>query len=471
MTVSFSNQIAQRAILTYFIALAIISVLYFNYAMSIGYVALGILSVIGFFLLTCRWSKNWGTRPDSLFIRSIFLSAVLLRLTWVIASYFYYKFAYGSPFEYDSADAWSYHSYASWINNSFETIWDIIAVFLSPDNFDGISDLGYPLYLTLIYRIFGESIIFPRILKALISSYTCVLVYKLGSRTFGEQTGRLAGIMMVLMPNLIIYCGYHLKETEMLFLEIAFLERLDYFLRAKKASFWNILLPSLIAGSLFFFRTVLGATAIFTLISTILLSSAPNMKKGMKRLAYVGWGILCLVLLLGGRASAEIEGYWEQKDSNLSNKRHEQTVRGNQWAQYATGTVMAPMVLVLPFSTMINVNQQYAQQAKHGGNYVRNFMGFFAILAIYEALRRKKWRDFVLIGSFTFAYLGIVSVSGFSNSERFLLPALPGLILMWSYGYSTLREKTYSLLTPWCVVVILMEFAWAYFKLGSRGLL
>lgn len=131
---------------------------------------------------------------------------------------------------------------------------------------------------------------------------------------------------------------------------------------------------------------------------------------------------------------------------------------------------MAPMVVVLPFSTMVNVAGQYGQQEKHGGNYVRNFMGFFAILGVYEAFRRKKWRDFALIGSFVIAYLGIVSLSGFSNSERFLLPGLPCLMMIWGYGVSTLRKNTFKLLIPWSVVVVVMEVAWAYFKLGSRGM-
>ena len=131
---------------------------------------------------------------------------------------------------------------------------------------------------------------------------------------------------------------------------------------------------------------------------------------------------------------------------------------------------MAPMIFVLPFSTMIDVDQQYAQQTKHGGNFIRNFMGFFAFLAIFEAFRRKQWRDFSLIGAFVVAYLGVVSLSGFSNSERFLLPGLPCLIMMWSYGVSVLRKWSFKLLPYWCVVVFAMEFAWAYFKLGSRGL-
>ena len=194
------------------------------------------------------------------------------------------------------------------------------------------------------------------------------------------------------------------------------------------------------------------------------------MSKNGRRFALIGWSVLFLFAISNGTIATEAEGYWEQRDDNVINKRTSQTVRGNQWAQYATGTVMAPMAFILPYATMVNVDEQYSQQEKSGGNYVRNFMGFFALIAVYEAIRRKKWRGFITIGSFVIAYLGIVSLSGFSNSERFLLPGLPGLILLWSYGIATLREKAYKLLTPWCIVVFFMEFAWAYFKLGSRGL-
>jgi hypothetical protein len=256
----------------------------------------------------------------------------------------------------------------------------------------------------------------------------------------------------------------------MLFLEVACLERIDYLFRSKEFRIWNLVIPTLLVGSLFLFRTVLGAAAVLAFATGAILTSAPNMKKNMRRLAIVGWGVLSLVVLSEGTIATEVEGYWEERDENVTRKRLQQTIRGNQWAKYATGAVMAPMVVVLPFATMVDVDEQYGQQEKAGGNFIRNFMGFFAILAIYEALRQKKWRDFVTIGAFVIAYLVIIATSGYSNSERFLLPALPGLICMWAYGLSELRAKSYRLLTPWCVVVFLMQIAWAYFKLGSRGL-
>ncbi len=461
------NQITQRAIITYLTALLAISLLFSSYSMKIGFMLLGVAFVVGFFTITSAWSRKGRAVSEKDFITRIFIVAFFLRLIWVIASYYYYIEATGIPFEFETADAISYHEGAVWIS---ERSWPDVFKHYFVEASSEFADTGYPLYLTILYKLFGSSIILPRIIKAFISALTCVLVYKLAFRTFGEQVARMAGIMMVFMPNLIIYCGYHLKETEMIFLEVAFLERMDYLLRSKKVSFWNIFLPTILALSLFLFRTVLGAAAIFSFATAVILSNTPSMKRGWKRTALIGWGILCLIVLSGGTLMTEIEGYWEKREENVQNARLEQTLRGNQWAKYATGTVMAPMAFVLPFATMVDVDQQYGQQAKHGGNFIRNFMGFFALLAIFEALRQKKWRDFALIGSFIIAYLGVVSLSGFSNSERFLLPGLPCLIPMWAYGISVLRKQTYKLLMPWCCFVFLMEFAWAYFKLGSRGL-
>ncbi len=463
----FPKQISIRAVSLYLISLVTICVMYISYSMRIEFVIIGILSVLSFFFFASSWTQKWARLTEKKFIGRVFLYALLFRLIWVLFSYFYYQSINGTPFEYGTADSMGYHNEAVWLaSEPWSVTWDY---YFGPNAF-GVSDVGYPLYLTMLYRLFGPVIIIPRLLKALMSACTCILVYRLSARTFGEETGRMAGIMCALMPNLIMYCGYHLKETEMLLVIVLFLERLDYLIRSEKVSFWSIFPPTILALGMFFFRTILGLSAFFTFATAILISSAPTMKKGWKRAALVGWIVLGFLTAGGGTIATEVEAYWENRDENLINKREEQMLQGNRWAQYATGTVMAPIVFVLPFATMVDVDQQYGQQEKHGGNYVRNFMGFFALLAIYEAFRRKKWRNFAVIGAFAVSYLGVISLTGFSNSERFLLPGLPCLIMMWAYGVNTLRKETYKLLIPWSFIVLAMEIGWAYFKLGSRGL-
>lgn len=463
----FPKQITYRALIVYFAALAVVSIAFVSYQMNWWFILLGCLFVLFFSLLTSQWTKNLSSISEKSFAGFIFGIAFLIRFLWVVVSSFYYTEYTGSIFGYEIGDAVGYHETAEWLAAS---PWSTTVEYFFHTPGVPYSDAGYPIWLTVIYKIFGPNVFIARLFKAILSAYMCVLVYRLSSRTFGESTGRMAAIMTVLMPNFIIYCGNHLKETEMIFIEVAFMERLDYLVRSRKANFLNVIVPSVLAVSLFFFRTVLGAAAIFTAATTVLISSAPAMKKKGKRLALILWGLLCLIIASGGTIMTEVEAYWEGRADNMIQKRMEQTARGNQWAQYATGAVMAPMVFVLPFATMVDVDGQYGQQEKSGGNFIRNFMAFFAFLAVYEAFRRKQWRNFALIGAFVISYLGVVSLSGFSNSERFLLPGLPGLIMMWAYGVSALRTKTFKLLVPWCFIVVAMEFAWAFFKLGSRGL-
>ena len=358
----FPKQIASRAILVYIVSLTLVSVFFYHHAMSFWYMLLGLVFVVGFFVLTNVLSKDWKDIREDVYLRYIFILALVIRVIWVIASYYYYIDFTGIPFEYGTADALGYHDEAEWLATED---WSVTWRYYFGNASNGISDVGYPLFLSVLYRIFGPDIMFARIIKALLSSFMCILIYRIGQRSFGEEVGRMAGLMCVFMPNLIIYCGYHLKEMEMLFLEVAFLERMDFILRGKKIGFWSILMMTLLAASLFFFRTVLGIAAVISAATGILLASTPSMKGGWRRTILVLYGVLCLVAISGGTAVTEIEALWEQKDDNLSRKRSDQVAGGNQWAVYATGTVMAPMVVVLPFSTMVSVEQQYSQQTKH----------------------------------------------------------------------------------------------------------
>ena len=458
------KQISSRGILLYAISLAAVSIAFMSYAMGFVWIVLGVAEVLLFFLLSSKLTVQWQRLSVMDYVKDIFVIALLLRIAWVLFSYFFYLSKTGMPFEFDAADSLTYHSQSEWLATE---PWRVTWSYLFVDRL-WISDSGYVLYLTLIYKIFGPNIIVTRLLKTVYGAFTCVLLYRLAARNIGERVGRMAGIFAMLMPNLIIYCGMHLKETEMLLLIVAFLERADYVLRAKRYTWWNIFLPLLLAGSLFLFRTVLGVVALFSFATAVMFSPDRVITAGRKVLLAF-WVVLAITVLAGGTIRNEVEGLWENRDANQDLKRTQQTIRGNQWAKYATATVLAPMEFVMPFSTMVDTDQ-HNQMVLHAGNYVRNFMGIFVLIALVTVLFVKKnWREFSLVGSFVIGYLGVISLSGFANSERFLLPGLPCLIILWSYGISELNAKNYKYFNYWSVVVVVMEVAWAYFKIGSRG--
>lgn len=463
----FPKHIATKAFTMYAVALIAVTIAFSRYAMGIEFILLGVIEVAAFFFLSSRYTQEWQKVPEKIFVKNLFVTAFALRAAWVLFSYFFYKWQTGQPFEFEAADALGYHGDAEWMaGEPLSTM--VNYLFTSRPGY--YSDSGYLVYLTLLYKIIGTGIIPARIVKAAISAVTCVLIYRLASRTFDEKVGRMAGIFSLFMPNLIIYCGLHLKETEMLFLCVAFLERADYLLRSKRYNVMTIAVPILLAASLFLFRTVLGVVTFFSLVTALVFYTSKVVGKA-KRAMLIGWTTLAIAIFAGGTIINEVESLWANRGENQTTKREAQTLRGNRWAQYATGTVMAPMMFVLPFPTMVDVAEQHNQEVMHGGNFVRNFLGVFVIIALYTAIFVKKsWRNLTLIGAYVVGYLGVVSMSGFANSERFLLPGLPVLLILAAYGVSELNAKTYKWVNAWYYVVLLMAVAWAFFKVGSRGL-
>ena len=461
------NKLATTAIAIYLGTLATVTIVYYRYALSIDFILINIMWVVGFFLLSAYCSRKWKDIPQKALLRNLFLTALGLRWAWAIFAYFFYIIKTGVPFEFSAGDSiWYYEESMGNVHAPISAVWDYLFV-----HTDTISDSGYVFYLSLLSKITGYSMLIPRLVNCIFSAATVLLIYFLAKRNINEEVGRMAAIFTCFMPNFIYYCGMNLKEPFMIFLLVAFLERADYLIRSKKYNVWTIAVPVILLISLFSFRTVLGGAAVFSLASALVFTNTTVVGR-KKRIMLIAWGVLAAVTLAGGTIMNEVEATWDDRANNQSNKRLQQTVRGNQWAKYATGSVMAPLMFVMPFPTMVDVNEQYNQQMIGGGNYVRNFLGGFVLIALFSSIFiTKNWRNLSLILSFVIAYLGIISTSGFANSERFLLPGLPILLILSAYGISLLNAKNYRFIKIWYWVVPLMAFGWAYFKLGSRGLI
>ena len=255
--------------------------------MKLDFIIIGIVWVLLFFLLSSRYTVRWSTLDDKKFVRRLFFTALIFRIVWVTFSYFYYSIKTGIPFEFSSSDALGYHEAAIWFRQvGWKAMFDYIS--RAP-----IGDTGYPVYLTLLYSVIGPNVYLARLVKSLLSAFTCVLIYRLSRRVMNEETGRMAGIFCCLAPNLIMYCGMHLKETEMIFLTVAALERADNLLRGRSVNVWNVLLTVLLVGSLFTFRSVLGSTTIFAIITALVFSNSSVVGR-WNRVVLISWAVLAL---------------------------------------------------------------------------------------------------------------------------------------------------------------------------------
>lgn len=459
-----------KAMYVYFALLVLVPVI-FGYPMEWYFGIFGIVEVVVFFYFAHKLPIEWRRLSPTLFTKKIFLTALTIRIVYVIFSYWFYNEMTGSPYEFGAADVVFYNEMGQYGHQCLSNgNWDLMKKFKAYADI-ALSDSGYPIYLSIIYWFFDDSIFITRILKAIWSAWTCVLVYKLASRNFGESVARIAGIFCMLMPNFIYYCGIHLKETEMVFLIVLFVERADFAMHSKQLN-WKALITALIVSCvLFMFRTALAAVAMIALTVTLMLSSN-NVLSLSKKIAIGVFVILAMSATVGNLLIAEAENLLNNAEGNQEKAMEWYANRkgGNEYAKYAGAAVFAPMIFTIPFSSLVYTDGQENQRMINGGNYVKNITSALTIFALFTLIISGNWRKHVLIIAVCCGYLVVIALSAFAHSERFHLPALPFALIFAALGVSLLQNKQKKWYNYWLILIFVANIAWAWFKLKGRGL-
>ena len=437
----------------YLMALLIVSAWFRDYALKPLWMAWGIGTVLCFFLLTYIFHHQWKDNERQAFVKKVFWMALGIRVVYVGAMMFYYYYQTGLSMEYQAADSLNYHYMACHLAN-FARKGQFHELFMMLNaNTMGFSDQGYILYLTTLYTCFGKNILIPRLLKALMSAYLCVVVYKLASRSLGEKTARLAAVIAVFLPQFIHYTGTYMKETEMVFLATLALERMDYLIRSKHYTFWNISFPILLVALTFGFRTILGMILIASFVLFILFAEPGLISKKARWIALIAIAVIVVVFLFTPIG-------WEML-----------IVVHLNFSESAglVGKYMAPGAFVLPLTNLVEVANEN-QKMMTGTYFVKNYLAFFAMWSIVVAIRDRRWRDFSLIGSFTILYALMIAFSFAFKSERYHLPVMPGLVIMAAFAMTRFRKRDFAFYYGYDAVLLIAIVVWNYLKLAARGL-
>lgn len=76
---------------------------------------------------------------------------------------------------------------------------------------------GYPLFIAATYTLFGNNPMTVRIIQALISALTCLIIFMIGCRIRSVNTGIIGAVITCCYPFFIYYTGYLLTETLLIF--------------------------------------------------------------------------------------------------------------------------------------------------------------------------------------------------------------------------------------------------------------
>lgn len=475
----FPRWLANYAIVVYVMALLLISILFSSYGMAWYFVLAGIVSMLVFFYYGQKLARDTSVRKikkEKEFSKRIFWIAFIPRLLITFLLYEIFMSNYGNAFGFECGDAMYYDELGGFVARQIELgkyhFYDDISKWSGSDE---LSDMGYGIYVGFVYWLTGNSIIVLRLLKCFWSALTVVLLYRLAQREFGERLARITAIFCALWPNFWYYCSAHLKEVEMVFLAVLFVEQADQMLRSRQFTAWKVAPVLLLAAALFTFRTPLALVAILALLFSIVMSSSKVMGWG-KRIIVGSLAAGLVLVTMGNRIEEQSRQLFDKVESGTQKGNMEwRAVRkdGNAFAKYAGAAVFAPMIFTLPFPTMVNATgEQYSQQLNHGGNFIKNVLSFFTILSIIALLITGGWREHLLPLSFMLGYILVLVMSTFAHAERFHQPVMPFELMFMVYGISLVVEKKMykRWFLYWSVLMLIAAIAWSWFKLAGRGM-
>ena len=472
------NWVTGKSMIFFFVAM-ILCFMAFGYPMEFRDAFIAGVSVVLFFYGAMSLSKKLERKKERVFIRNIFIAGLIVRLIWVCYCYFFFNMDYYGHIHGDDADTGWYMDYAKAITNwltgdsriSFEDLrnrWG-----------SQIDDVGYPLWLSLVYFVVGveNDVFVPFLIKTIISSYCAIAIYHVAKRHFGEGAARMAALFMVFNPNMIYWCGNMFKESEMVFLTCICVDQIDKAATSQKGLTIKSLLPGILAGfSLLFFRTALGAVAFAAIFAHIVMASNRVMGLGKKIMA----GVLVtgtLFIGVGDSLREQTRSIVDNAQSDYQQRNMEWRAEregGNAFARYAGKAVFAPLIFSIPFPSFnVALDSQVLQRQLSGGSYIKNIFSFFVIMVMLMMLISGEWRRHVFILAYTVGYHVVLALSPFAQSGRFHMPVIPMLMLFAAYGIQI--AKTNAKLKRWFPIVLVVEvficLAWNWFKLKGRGMI
>ncbi len=477
---AFPKWLSQYSVVIYIVALAVVSFMYSSHSLPWYYMLSGVVAVMVFFLYGSYATKNLAAdrvRKEKTFEKKLFLMAFIPRAVFTLLLYWLFQANYQDAFGFECGDAKYYHDLGEFVAAQIKegkfSFYDEIVKWNG--GHDDISDMGYGIYVGFIYWLTGNSIIVVRLLKCVLSSITVLLIYRISKRNFDDQTARVAAIICALWPNFWYYCAVHLKETEMVFLGVLFVEQADQMLRSRQFTAWKIIPILLIAAAIFTVRTPLAIVALLSLVFSVVMSSSKVVSWG-KRIIVGFLAIILVGVVAGNRIAEEARGLVDTVQSGDQKTNMEWRARrdnGNAFAKYAGKSVFAPLIFTIPFPSMVRpFDGQDVQQIVNGGNFVKNILSCFTIFAMITLLMSGKWREHLLPLSFMLGYLVVLTMSTFAQSERFHQPVIPFEFMFAAYGLSiaVTKKKYKRWFMYWCGLMFIACIAWNWFKMAGRGL-
>lgn len=144
---------------------------------------------------------------DKKYIIGIFSLALILRVLGTAVMLMYNNYSFNSLFAYVQPDEINYYNTGIRISNYFMsgTVPDILQIV-------GFKQFGYNVFLAFVNLLNGELFFVSKVINILVSGFISVMTYVFVKELLDEKAAKLSGFIVCLMPTMIMFSAYTLRD-------------------------------------------------------------------------------------------------------------------------------------------------------------------------------------------------------------------------------------------------------------------
>ena len=426
--------------------------------------------VMFYFLAVHKWERRFADYDSITFAKKLFFISLAARLAAVVILVSLAELTWDRSFYVGAVDATRYYRVSTEVSEllrNFEFA-RVIPHLLMEYEFHW-DNIGVPLFLGTIFSFTTNSVVWAKIIIAIMGSLSVVYIYKTADLYFESNISKLAGLLAALLPLSLFYDAVILKEPFVVFFASMVVYYASVIQKQGKLNIKNILLIVLPLAAIFLVRTAAGAVLVMALAGFFML----NRVKGTPIVSWAtGMVITGLFIYLIGTFSdtwyfiERIEGGAEVGEARIA------AVEGRTaWQNLGIGPLFLIISHFAPFPAVVELNPVWGHDATYywiAGIIIWNLLSIYAILGIWEMIKRQPMETMMIWG-FTVGLTLVLGITAMFTQVRQSWVVMPLMMIPAAVGLVRYKQKYImlaSLGSAFALVIL-----WNLFRAMGRGVL
>lgn len=337
---------------------------------------------------------------------------------------------------------------------------------------------GYPLFLSIVYYIFGPYYIYGAIFNNMFGVITIILTYKIGVLLYDEYTGRQGAFLLTIYPLHIYICSFTLKDP-LLILLITFIIYLMLKINYNSYKLLNKLIVYLLILTSCFIIFFMRQQTVFLILIVILIYQGLYYRKNKKDILIILPLIILLinVLIISSNTSSindiinnlineNIIEYQQKKLISMKSMRDD--IFKNIYI------IFGILGYILPFPSLALIDYYNSSQWQiESSIFIWNILGGLSLLGIYYSIKNN-WKTTWIIWSFPILYFYsqlFFYPNAILDMRRSKLMIMPFVCILAAYGLKNFKIKSRIIyFTIYIYLVLIGSIAYTYLRLKGHSI-